>query len=223
VPALVASLLLLACGSPTRVAVVASVQGSQISQATLAHWVRITQAEQQSAASPARQSAVQVQQSALAFLITAKWLEGEAAAEGISVSAAQVSATYQQLLSGLAGNSFANTLRQRGMSAADEQFQLRLSQLSVKLRTKIESAVSGASPAQVAQYFHTHSAQFRGQTLERARATIGQTLLEDARRQRLDAFTSAFRARWKQRTACFAGYVIAECRNSPALPASPAS
>jgi hypothetical protein len=43
------------------------------------------------------------------------------------------------------------------------------------------------------------------------------------RPQRFSAFLAAFRLRWKQRTTCQPGYVIAECRNGPPLSASPAN
>lgn len=203
----------------------ASVQGNAIHQEALADWTGIMRAEQQIATTaPSAPSLDVVRQKAQAFLITAKWLEEEAAAQGISVSAAAVNATYQQLLGGPAGPSFADSLKRRGISTADELFQLRLSQLSVKLRTKIVSVDRAVSAALVAAYYRAHAAQFRrqGQTLKATTPTIRQVLLEAARRQRLAAFTAAFRQRWKQRTTCEPGYVIAECRNGPPLSASPA-
>jgi hypothetical protein len=200
------SLTLFGCGATTHAAVVASVQGGAVHRTTLEHWTRVTRAEHQvSATSPPTPTAVQRQ--ALAFLITAKWLELEATAQGISVSPAAVRATYQQLLSGLAGPAFANSLKRRGISTADELFQLRLSQLSVKLRAKIVAGYRSVSANLVAGYYRAHPGQFRRQrqTLKAATPTIRQILLEAERRQHLDAFTAAFRQRWKQRTTCEPG------------------
>jgi hypothetical protein len=41
--------------------------------------------------------------------------------------------------------------------------------------------------------------------------------------RQIGEFLVAYRRRWKQRTTCQPGYVIAECRNGPPLPASPPS
>jgi hypothetical protein len=219
------SIALSGCGGKARAPAPASVQGSAISVEALARWTGIMRAEQQTAAaSPSAPSPVSAQHQALAFLITGKWLEEEAAAQGVSVSPAAVNVTYQQLLNGLGGQAFADSLKRRGISSADELFQLRLAQLSVKLRTKIVAAYKSVSTTLVVGYYRAHPGQFgrRGQTLTAATPTIRQILLEAQRRQHLDAFTAAFRQRWKQRTICEPGYVIAECRNGPPLSASPA-
>jgi hypothetical protein len=123
----------------------------------------------------------QLRDGALAFLITADWLQAEAAAQGVSVSPSEVDAGYRQLLNGPAGPSFARRLRRAGMTRADELLQVRIERLAQKLRTKI-----GAG-----------------------------------RPQLVSAFIAAYRKRWKQRTTCQPGYIVAECRNGPTLPASP--
>jgi hypothetical protein len=165
------------------------VQGNAISQRTLEHWSAIKRAEAQSSPTPTTASPEAIRKKALAFLITAAWLQGEAADRGISVSSTEVDAIYRRLLGGNAGQAFAATMRQRGMSSADEQFQLRIAQLAFKLEREVTSGAQHISAAQ--------------------------------RRQRISAFVAAYRQRWKQRTTCRPGYVIAECRNGPALSQSP--
>ena len=98
--ALVAPTALSGCGS-TSAPAVASVQGAAISRAALVHWTRIKRIELQSSAAPkSALSAVQLQRKALAFLITADWLQAEAAAQHLGVSPSEVNATYQQLVTG---------------------------------------------------------------------------------------------------------------------------
>jgi hypothetical protein len=94
----------------------------------------------------------QLEDKALAFLITAKWIEGEAAARGVRVSPADVEATYDQLRSGPAGHTFTANLRSQGMSKADELLQLRLESLSRGLGSKFAGPNGTLSPAKVAAY-----------------------------------------------------------------------
>jgi hypothetical protein len=164
---------------------------------------------------------LELKERALAFLITAEWLKAEAAARGIRVSQAEVEATYRNLLNGPAGQSFASTLRRRGMSIADELLELQLDDLTQKLEAKIGLGVS-VSAGQVAGYYHAHAREFRRQTLAAAAPAIRQRLLATKREQHLTAFAEAYRRRWKQRTICEPGYVVAQCRNGPPLRPSPA-
>jgi hypothetical protein len=214
-----AALITLAgCGSSNGVPAVARVDGIAISRASLAHRIEVENARLQGAslripvpdppsylhctvAAQAAQSHLkrhpglspqqlrqrcarvyaQLRDGALAFLITADWLQGEAAAQGITVSHSEVAASYHQLLAGPAGAAFANRLTHDHMTGADELLQLRIEMLSLRLRERIAG-----------------------------------------RHQPLDGFVASFRRRWRQRTTCQPGYVVAECRNGPSLPSAPA-
>jgi hypothetical protein len=179
-----ASLALCGCGAE-HPSGVASVQSTTISRAALAHWTEIKRRETQGSARPgSRTSPAELQRRALVFLITADWLQAEASAQGIEVSPSEVDTTYRELLRGPMGQSFARSLRSRGIFRTDELLLLRLQQLSNKLQAKI---------------------------------TAGHDSLWAARR--VAAFAAAYRRRWKRRTSCEPGYVIAECRNGPPLPA----
>jgi hypothetical protein len=180
------------CGA-AKTPAVASVEGTVISRAALTHWTRIKRLELDSGSSPSRTSdRGQPQRVALAFLITADWLQGEAKAQGVEVSSAEVDSTYQRLRSSPTGPSFARGLAERGISSTDELLLLRLQQLSNKLQAKIAEGAVGASPEQAS-----------------------------ARERRVTVFAAAYRRRWKQRTTCRAGYIVPECGNGPALPQSP--
>jgi hypothetical protein len=129
---------------------------------------------------------LELQRNALAFLITAYWLEGEAAAQGVSVPAAELQAGLSRLLAGPAGASFRAGLKRRSMSRADELLVLRLGALAQRLRAKL-----GAG---------------------------GHAPLSRRARRRISSFITSYERRWKQRTVCRAGYVIAQCREGPPLP-----
>jgi SurA N-terminal domain len=184
-----ASLALCDCGA-AKPHVVARVGGTTISRAALDHWTRIKAVEQQSprglSDGTRHRSA---QRKALVFLITARWLEGEALAQGIDVPSSEVDATYRELASDRAGPSFATSLRNRGMSVADEKRLLRLQQLSNKLEAKITAGLGRAPSA--------------------------------TRERRVAGFAAAYRQRWRLRTRCEPGYIVAECGNGPPLPGVP--
>jgi len=110
---------------------VAFVQGSPISRAALAHWTAIESAGTRGASAGAG-----AKEKALEFLITARWIEGEAAARGIHASPTEAQATYERLTHGPAGVAFVSQLRRAGLDTADELLQLRLEQLAAGLRAK---------------------------------------------------------------------------------------
>jgi hypothetical protein len=177
--ALLAVLVAWGCGARSAL-IVARVQGRPITQDVLSHWMAIKRVALQGTSGPTSASAVQ--DKALAFLITADWLEGETAARGIRISESEVQASYRRLLSAPTGPGFAANMRHLGLSGADELRLLRLATLAQMLRASI--ATGGASP---------------------------RSPLNGGRQRQLNAFTAAYRQRWIRRTSCRPGYVIAEC------------
>ena len=89
-------------------------------------------------------SSAELQKKALAFLITSTWLQGEATAQGIRVSEAEVEVSYARLLDGPDGQAFAEGLQERGLSRTDELLLLRLARLGVKLIAKIATGAGSA-------------------------------------------------------------------------------
>jgi hypothetical protein len=165
-------------------ATVATVQGRAIKKSMLSHWTNIKRVELKGSSRSSKER--RPERAALAFLITAEWLEAESAVQGVRVPDAEVKMTYRHLLEGPSGGLFASSLRRRGLSEGDELLLLRLGALATRLRSKI-----GASR---------------------------RTPLPAAALRRIGAFQIAYRERWKQRTSCRPGYVIAECREGPRLP-----
>jgi hypothetical protein len=137
------AVLLWGCGggSHTSSTPVASVAGSAITSADLAHWRDVYEHE---GAAPPAQGRAAAQQRALAFLIVAGWLEREAAARRIGVSEAQVRSTYHALASALPPGMFAAGLRSRGLSTADELYRLRLERLLLGVRASVLAGLTSA-------------------------------------------------------------------------------
>jgi hypothetical protein len=168
---------------------VASVQGTAISRRALDRWTAIKRAESQASGALQAPTPAVLRGRALTFLITAAWLEKEAAAEGVGAPQSEVEATYERLLTSPAGPAFAAGLRRRGVGHSEELLALRLDALAQKLRAKIASA-------------HPRSSLLALRSYEAA-------------------FIAAYRQRWRARTDCRPGYVVAECRNGPPLPEAP--
>jgi len=223
--ALLGALALSGCGA-TNAQPVASVQGTAISRVALEHWTRIKRIEAESSPkSKSTSSPAQLRRNALVFLITADWLQAEAATKGVVASPSEVNATYHGLVSGPNGPAFLSSLKRRGMSQADELLELRLDNLTTKLENKIGLGDS-VSAAEIAAYYHAHTSEFqphghRRQTLATAAPAIREALLAAERQRQVAGFAAPYRQRWKLRTTCQSGYLVPECRNGPPLPASP--
>jgi hypothetical protein len=167
------------CGSANKSLEVASVQGREISRTDLAHWTRIKRLEQRGVpARASRANSVQLQRDALAFLITADWLQAEAKVQGIRVSPSEVDGTYRRLLSAPTGPSFATSLRRRGITGADERLLLRLQQLSNKLQAKIANRDVSSSPAQRERQVTLFAAAYRQRWKQRTTCQRGYIVPE---------------------------------------------
>jgi hypothetical protein len=171
-----------ACGSASPSAV-ATVAGTPIANAQLAHWTAVMGHE----APPQNAHGATAAQRALAFLITALWLEKEAAARGLGVSAAEAKASYAAFVAALPPGAFAAGLRRRGLAEADEIYRLRLERLALRVRAQLLAGTSSAAGA------------------------------ASARERTLHAFAASFTQRWKRVTVCAKGHVIAQCASGPAL------
>jgi parvulin-like peptidyl-prolyl isomerase len=102
----------------------------------------------------------------MTFLIGARWTEGEAKAEGISLSRADVQQTLkrdvaEQFPGAAAGVAdLQGLLRRTGMSQSDLLLRVRTNALSAKLRDRAQAGDDAVPAAAVAAYYHSHVKQF---------------------------------------------------------------
>jgi foldase protein PrsA len=96
------------------------------------------------------------------YLISAKWIEGEAKDQSVSVSDAEVNQqlalTKKQAFP--TAKAYATYLQTTGMGAADVLFRIRIQALSQKIQQKVTKTASTVSNAQVSAYYAAHKAQF---------------------------------------------------------------
>jgi predicted secreted protein len=160
---------------------VVTVQGTHISAGEVEHWSAVKQAEARlTGGSVPGSSGPPAKQSALAYLITALWLQKEAAAQGIHVTDAQAQATYNQLLQSQAGAGISRQMQQLGLTPADERYRLRIEQLSLRLRAKIAGTSAGAGQARRLQTVEAFAAGFRSRWKPLTSCAAGYVVAECA-------------------------------------------
>ncbi|GAC1439075.1 MAG: hypothetical protein NVSMB51_16340 [Solirubrobacteraceae bacterium] len=96
------------------------------------------------------------------FLISADWLQGEAADQGVSASGKEVQAKLAQIKQQQFPQpaQFATFMKNSGMTMDDVLFRVRLDELSSKIRTKVTAGKDKVTQAQIANYYNSNKARF---------------------------------------------------------------
>jgi foldase protein PrsA len=99
----------------------------------------------------------------LNFLIAARWVEGEAADQGVRVSDREVQRAVDQVRRTSFPNQrdFDRYLRQSGLTMQDVRYQTRVEQLQNKLVEKITRGQDEITDAQVRRYYDENRSRFR--------------------------------------------------------------
>lgn len=96
------------------------------------------------------------------FLINAQWLQGEAADQDVKVTDAEITKSFnqqkrQQFPKAADYQAF---LKSSGMTEADLRYNVELTLLSNKLRTKVTKGKDKATPAQISAFYAKNKKQF---------------------------------------------------------------
>jgi foldase protein PrsA len=158
--AIVAVAALCACGTdrPDRPAV--SVGDAGITSGTVEHWMA-AMAGGQIPSDQARRRVLRAQ--ALDFLISAHWLLGEAAADGMKLSAQEVERRFEQKKrASFPGGptELRAFLKATGQPLSDIKFEAQVELASEKIRQQLEGRQPAVGQAQVAAYYRQHRQQF---------------------------------------------------------------
>jgi foldase protein PrsA len=96
------------------------------------------------------------------FLVTADWLQGEAADQGVKTSTAEVASMLKTIEAQRFPTpaALAQFLAQSGETNADLLYRVRIDTLSNKLRTKVTSAKVTVTPADIQAYYNKNPTQF---------------------------------------------------------------
>ena len=125
----------------------------------------------------------------LSFLISAEWIEGEAAEQDIKVAEADVKKKFAETRkqSFPKEADFRKFLASSGQSEEDLLYRVRLDELSNKLRDKIVKGKDKVSDAQIAAYYNKNKQRFAQP--ERRDVRIVLTKTEDKAREARRALT----------------------------------
>jgi foldase protein PrsA len=96
------------------------------------------------------------------FLISADWIQKEAASQGVKVSDAEVQKQFQttKKQSFPKPADYTKFLKQSGMTQDDVIFRVKLDRLSTKLREKVTKGKDKVTPAQISAYYNKNKTRF---------------------------------------------------------------
>src|SRR3954471_1965700 len=96
------------------------------------------------------------------FLISADWIQKEAADQGVKVSDAEIQKQFQQTKkqSFPKEADYQKFLKQSGMTQDDVVFRVKLDKLSTKLREKVTKGKTAVTPAQISAYYNKNKQRF---------------------------------------------------------------
>jgi foldase protein PrsA len=142
---------------------VATVDGDSISRQDYRHWLTVfTKAGQQQQQGAAKPTPAQLRQTTLQFLISARWLDGEAADQGLAVSTAEARKALeeQKKQSFTKPGEYQSFLKSSGQTDRDVLTRVRVSLLSNKISTKVAGKGGAVSDKAIADYYAKNRAQF---------------------------------------------------------------
>jgi foldase protein PrsA len=96
------------------------------------------------------------------FLVSSKWIDGEAKDQNVKITDAEVNKQFAQTKkqSFPKEKDFQTFLKNSGMTQADLLYRVRLDSLSTKLRTKITKGKDTVTDAQIAAYYAKNKKRF---------------------------------------------------------------
>jgi hypothetical protein len=147
-------------GAPVRTAL--SVGDVAIGQATVAHWARAISAGE-SSGGPLGQLHGSARERALEFLISARWLIGDATERGLAASDATVERKLRDRIDAVPNGEaeFEKEISSLGRTSADVKLEIEAELAAAKLSQMVARHVPAVTPAEVAGYYRHHQAQFR--------------------------------------------------------------
>jgi foldase protein PrsA len=149
---------------------VANVNGKTIPQPVFDHWFGVVTAVQQPPNAKKKtpppkkgsQQYKQTSQQVMQFLVTARWIEGEAADRDITATPQEVARQFKETRkqSFPTEKAYEKFLKQSGQVQEDIDYRVKLDVLSNKIRQEITSGASDVSNGDIENYYKQNEAQF---------------------------------------------------------------
>jgi hypothetical protein len=148
------------------------------------------------------------------YLIQSIWIQGEANGAGVSVTQAQVGASYaaQRRASAPPLDTTAELnafLAKSGQTRLDLKWRTRLNLLTAAIQHQAASKAAPVTAAEVSAYYAAHRSDFPGKSLEAVASGIRKLLLASHTAAAIRAQQKNFAAVWLKRTTCLTGFSVA--------------
>lgn len=157
--AIVAAAGLAACGGQGRGPAVARVGGVEIGRSAVEHWTRVIQ--RGGAPGGVTQAKGTARERALDFLISSRWLIGEATREGTPVSDRAVEKGLVARREEGGPVEFEQELHATGMSLADAKLEVRAELSAAAIHQNLKRRAADVSVAQIASFYEHNRQPFR--------------------------------------------------------------
>ena len=140
-----------------------------ISQEDFDHWLTVVSAQpqpgQKKRPAPPKPGSKQyeaVKQQVMQFLVSAKWIEGEAKERGVSATPAEVDRQFKETKDQSFPNekAYQRFLKTSGQTEEDLKFRVRLDVLSNKIRQQVTEASQNISDSEINDYYNENEQQF---------------------------------------------------------------
>jgi foldase protein PrsA len=140
-----------------------------ISKTDFNHWLEVVAAQPQpgqkkkpAPPKPGSRQYEAVKQQVMQFLVSAKWIEGEAKDRGLSATPAEVDRQFKETKDQSFPNekAYQRFLRTSGQNEEDLKFRVRLDVLSNKIRQQVTESSQDVSNSEVEKYYNDNSQQF---------------------------------------------------------------
>jgi foldase protein PrsA len=143
---------------------VATVDGDSIPRTEYRHWLGVftKQASSQQQQGTAKPTGKQLRDTTLQYLISSRWLDGEAEAQHITVSTAEVKKSFaeQKKQSFPKDADYQKFLKTSGQTEADVLERVRYSLLSNKITSKVAGSGGTVTDQAVSDYYAKNKQQF---------------------------------------------------------------
>jgi foldase protein PrsA len=140
-----------------------------VSKEDFNHWLTVVASQPQPGQSkpskppkPGSRQYDAVKQQVMQFLVSAKWIEGEAKERGVSATDAEVKRQFEQTKDQSFPNdkAYKRFLKTSGQTEEDLLFRVKLDVLSNKIRTQVTEASQDVSDSEIEDYYNENEQQF---------------------------------------------------------------
>jgi foldase protein PrsA len=144
-------------------------EAGTVSQDEFDHWLTVVASQpqpgQKKPSKPPKPGTRQydaVKQQVMQFLVSAKWIEGEAKERGVSATDAEVKRQFEQTKDQSFPNekAYQRFLKTSGQTEKDLLFRVRLDVLSNKIRQEVTGASQNVSDQEIEDYYNENEQQF---------------------------------------------------------------